>query len=669
MNGPQNLGRHMSALDRLHIEDIRFVDSQGRKVILRGVNLGGDVKLPYPDGGTHIKTDFANHREVSFVNRPFPLSEAKEHFARLRHWGFNVLRLLTSWEAVAHAGPGQFDQQYIDYYTELCRLAGEYGFYVFVDFHQDVFSRMTGGDGAPGWVLEAVGFDLDAISVCDAALVMQHAYDFDDSTPVQSNNYPLMAWSCNYHYPANGILWTLFFGGRDFAPHFVIDGQNIQDYLQGHYFAAQHAIAERLVDMPHVIGFDTLNEPGMGFIGLGMQERRGVNRPNELGLPGLSWSPLQSLYAMNGNKVEIPNNEISYLRGGCIEKRIVTANKSARKLWREGAKDPFFVDGAWCLDEQGQPVALQPDYFTRVRGHQVEFDRDYLRPFVHAVSEHLHKLRPDWMIFFEKDGNSAFNEPSFPEGMPKQTVYAPHWYDLVTLMLKRFSSLVNYDAVKARPVFGAGAVLQMYVEHMERLTHSASWAERQVPTLIGEFGIAFDMHGGRSYTAWKKGERGDKLWSSQIRALELTYDALDKLLVSSTQWNYTATNRNDPRIGDGWNQEDLSIFSRDQQDNPDDVNSGGRALPGFVRPYARRVQGRLMSMQFSRKTGLFQMEFIADPDVQAPCEIFVPKLQYPNGYLLQYGDSDVEVREEPEAQRVFIQARQAGSVQVFIRRR
>lgn len=659
----------MPALEALHIENTDFVDSSGRKVILRGVNLGGDVKLPYPDGGTHIKTDFANHRQVSFVNRPFPLGEAKEHFSRLRHWGFNVLRLLTSWEAVSHAGPGQFDQEYIDYYTELCRLAGEYGFYVFVDFHQDVFSRMTGGDGAPGWVLEAVGFDLDAIGPSDAALVMQHAYDFDSPQALQPENYPLMAWSRNYHYPANGILWTLFFGGRDFAPDFVVEGQNIQDYLQGHYFAAQHAIAERLVDMPHVIGFDTLNEPGMGFIGLGMHERRGIDRPNELGLPGLSWSPLQALYAMDGHRVEIPLNEISYLKGGCIEKRIVSANKPARRLWRDAAEDPFARDGAWCLDEKGQPVALHPDYFKRSKGREIEFDRDYLRPFVHAVSEHLHDLRPDWMIFFEKDGNSAFNEPGFPEGMPDKTVYAPHWYDLVTLMLKRFNSMVTYDAVKARPVFGAKGMLQMYVEHMGRLTQSASWAEQQVPTLIGEFGIPYDMHAGASYAAWKKGERGDKVWSSQMSALDMTYDALDKLMVSSTHWNYTATNSNDPRIGDGWNQEDLSIFSRDQQQHPEDIDSGGRALAGFVRPYVRRVQGRLMQMHFSRKTGLFQMEFIADADILAPCEIFVPKLQYPNGYLLQYGDSDVEVQEDPEAQRVLIQARQSGSVHVYIRRR
>jgi len=55
------------------------------------------------------------------------------------------LRLLTTWEAIEHAGPGEYDQEYLDYFTELCRLAGEFGMYVYVDFHQDAWSRMSGG--------------------------------------------------------------------------------------------------------------------------------------------------------------------------------------------------------------------------------------------------------------------------------------------------------------------------------------------------------------------------------------------------------------------------------------------------------------------------------------------------------------------------------------------
>ena len=185
--------------------------------------MGGDCKVPWPNGGTGHPSDFADHREVSFVNRPFPLLEADAHFSRLRAWGFNCLRLLTTWEAVAHAGPGQYDTAYLDYFTEICRKAGEHGFYVFVDFHQDVWSRMSGGDGAPGWTFDAVGLDFNHFDAAGAALVMQHRYQYPNlvaqtETPANQDGYPSMSWVRNYRMPANAVMWTLFWAGEQVTP-------------------------------------------------------------------------------------------------------------------------------------------------------------------------------------------------------------------------------------------------------------------------------------------------------------------------------------------------------------------------------------------------------------------------------------------------------------------
>jgi hypothetical protein len=145
------------------------------------------------------------------------------------------------------------------------------------------------------------------------------------------------------------------------------------------------------------------------------------------------------------------------------------------------------------------------------------------------------------------------------------------------------------------------------------------------------------------------------------------YAALDALLVSSTQWNYTASNQNDPRVGDGWNQEDLSVFSRDQQDDPSDPDSGGRACSGFVRPYARRVQGVPTKVRFDPRAGLFTLEYQADPSIAAPTEIFAPRLQFPDGFDM--GADGVELTAEPEAQLVYARARRAGPTTVTLRRR
>ena len=170
-----------------------FLDAAGAQMTLRGVNLGGDSKVPYPDGGTQFPSDFSDHREVSFIGRPFPLDEADEHLARIARWGFNTLRLLTTWEAAEHAGPGRYDEAYLDYFAEVVRRAGEHGLYLFVDFHQDVWSRMSGGDGAPGWTFEAIGLDFTRFPAADAAHVMQARYDYA-SDEKQQAAYPQMSW-------------------------------------------------------------------------------------------------------------------------------------------------------------------------------------------------------------------------------------------------------------------------------------------------------------------------------------------------------------------------------------------------------------------------------------------------------------------------------------------
>ena len=127
----------------------REKNSSNRIILLRGINFGASSKIPSSQDATHLKPDdfYSKNREVSFVGRPCPLDQADEHFARLASWGFNTLRLLITWEAVEHQGPGMYDYAYIRYIRDLCRKAAKYGLSVFIDPHQDVWSRYTGGDG------------------------------------------------------------------------------------------------------------------------------------------------------------------------------------------------------------------------------------------------------------------------------------------------------------------------------------------------------------------------------------------------------------------------------------------------------------------------------------------------------------------------------------------
>jgi hypothetical protein len=144
-------------------DDGWFQDSLGRVLLLRGVNLGGASKVPVsPDGATFRGIGDPNwtegHRSVSFVGRPFPLEQADDHLARLRAWGLTFVRFVVTWEAVEHAGPGVYDHDYLQYVLTVVRRMRAHGISCFIDPHQDVWSRFSGGDGAPGWTLEVGGW-------------------------------------------------------------------------------------------------------------------------------------------------------------------------------------------------------------------------------------------------------------------------------------------------------------------------------------------------------------------------------------------------------------------------------------------------------------------------------------------------------------------------------
>jgi hypothetical protein len=599
----------------MHIHGSNFKDQHGRTLILRGVNLGGSSKVPYgPNGATHIREGFYDHRNVSFVGRPFPLDEADEHFARLRAWGLTLVRFLVTWEAVEHAGPGIYDQEYLDYLYAIVRKAGEHGLQLFIDPHQDVWSRLCGGDGAPGWTLEAVGMDMTKLSEAGAAIV--HS--------VHGDPFPRMIWPTNYSKLASATMFTLFFGGDDFAPRTTVDGEPVQDYLQRHYIEAMVQVAQRLKGLAHVVGYDTMNEPSPGYIG--WADLHDVGGLLQL---GQSPTPYQSMLLGSGIPQEVGVYRLGWTGPRLRERQLV--NPLGVRVWREGHQCVWNHNGVWDVDASGSPRLLRPDHFVQVGGRSVSFARDYLKPFVLRCVHAIRSVDPDAILFLE--GAYAGEHTPWSEQDPPDVVNAAHWYDGLTLLTKNYRSWLTVDPATRKPVLGPRRVRRSLIQQLARIKQQAQDTMGGVPTLIGEVGIPFDMQHKRAY------RMGD--FSVQTRAMDASLSALDANLLHYTLWNYTADNDN--VHGDQWNDEDLSIFSRDQQADPDDIHSGGRALPAVIRPYARAVAGEPLHMAFDYKKATFEFQFRHDPAVQAPTEIFLPNYHYASGCSVAVSDGEFDL--------------------------
>ena len=120
-------------MNTISVAGKRLIDDNGRERIFNGINFVYKGVEKDEDGVIRYKTD---------------LNE--DVIKALRDKGMNIIRLGLTWAGI-EPEPGKYNTEYLDGYKEILKLCDKHGMYVYVDWHQDLFSAYCSapGDGAP----------------------------------------------------------------------------------------------------------------------------------------------------------------------------------------------------------------------------------------------------------------------------------------------------------------------------------------------------------------------------------------------------------------------------------------------------------------------------------------------------------------------------------------
>jgi len=131
-------------------------DAYGREIALRGFNVSGSTKLA----------------ESGFL--PFrTTTDASVSAQAMRDLtGANVIRFLISWQGTEPSA-APVDTAYLARAAAQIREFTDRGFYVLIDYHQDLYSQHLfntnswyTGDGAPAWVITAGSYPAESCGIC-----------------------------------------------------------------------------------------------------------------------------------------------------------------------------------------------------------------------------------------------------------------------------------------------------------------------------------------------------------------------------------------------------------------------------------------------------------------------------------------------------------------------
>lgn len=236
-----------------------------------------------------------------------------------------------------------------------------------------------------------------------------------------------------------------------------LDGINIQDYLQNHFIGACRHLALRmkeagdLVPDP-VIGWETMNEPNHGLIGVQDLEKVPSEQKLQLYTSPSAW---QAMLLGSGIACEVETWAFGGLGPHKTGTKVV--DPKGERAWvsrdyddsRYGWKrDPDWPKGecVWALHKVWEPktrTLLNKRYFAVDPENEEEIDYEYFTnkywvPHYRRYRDAIRELFPETIMFAEPPPLEIPPTKITTNDEEKNMVYAPHWYDGVTLMTKKW---------------------------------------------------------------------------------------------------------------------------------------------------------------------------------------------------------------------------------------
>ena len=227
-----------------------------------------------------------------------------------------------------------------------------------------------------------------------------------------------MIWATNYTRLACQVIFTLFFGGRDFAPKAIIDGKNIQDYLQDHFFEACRHLALRIkeagdIENDVVIGWESINEPNRGLIG--WQDLSVIPEDQKL-QKGPSPTAWQAILLGSGRACEMDSWEFGGL--GPYKASTELVDPKGDSAWLPADYDDsrygWKRDPGWKLGEclwaqhgvwdPSNDQLVKKDYFARVpdTGRKIDYEfftNKYFMPYYRRHRKAITSVHEDAIMF------------------------------------------------------------------------------------------------------------------------------------------------------------------------------------------------------------------------------------------------------------------------------